>query len=230
LLWANAVITNSHASRRALLDIVPRLSGRTAVLYNGVPDPGPVEGQPAPSHLVLVGRLSPRKGIDVALEAAALLRSEGRDVSLDLCGSNYPGYEWYEKELRSRAAMSDLAGSVRFLGYVRPTSDALERAQVVLVPSRQEPFGNTAVEGLLSRRPIVASDVQGLAEIIQDGRTGLLVPPDDPVALAAAIAKLLDNPDLAETFARAGREDALARFGVPAYRSAIASLTIGLAR
>ena len=64
----------------------------------------------------------------------------------------------------------------------------------MLVPSRVEPLGNTAVEAIFAQRPLVASRVQGLTEIVEDGRTRLLVPPGDPAALADAIARFLEDP------------------------------------
>ncbi len=185
--------------------------------------PGPpgedVPAQPEPGvvRLALVGRLSPRKGTDVALEAVAILARAGRDVRLRVCGSTFPGYEWFETELRERAAQPDLDGRVELLGYVSPTWPEVQRADVVLVPSRVEPFGNTAVEALLAGRPVVASRTQGLAEIVRDRETGLLVEPGDPAALAAAIADLADDVDLRHRLAEDGRRDALARFGVDRY-------------
>jgi len=137
-----------------------------------------------------------------------------------VCGSIYPGYEWFERTLSERANRPDLAGVVRLHGYVSP-GPLLARSAIVLVPSRTEPFGNTAVEGLLAGRPVVASDVQGLAEIIDSGRTGLLVPPGDAAALAGAVAKLLDDPDLAARLAEAGRRDAEERFSPATYQQAI---------
>lgn len=232
LLLASSVIANSRASREALLAGVGRIGGRarrrlaarTDVLYNGVARPDGTQGvDPIPGRMAFVGRLSPRKGVDVALEALAQLRAEGRDVSLDVCGTVFAGYEWYEQQLRDRAAQPDLAGAVDFLGYVHPTGARIAAAQAVLVPSRVEPFGNTAVEAQLAGRPVIASDVQGLREIVADGDTGLLVAPDDPMALAAALAKVLDDPAWARDLAAAGRRSAQERFGVEAYRARIAA-------
>jgi hypothetical protein len=76
----------------------------------------------------------------------------------------------------------------------------------------------------------VASDVQGLAEIVDDGRTGLLVPPGDPAALAAAIARVLDDPELAGRLAAAGRADAVERFTAGRYRRELAERTGELVR
>jgi len=231
LFAANRVIANSETTRRVLLAAHPRLARRTVVVPNGVPDPGPQpEGATEPGHLVIVSRLSPRKGIDVALEAVARLRRSGRDVTLRLCGTPFAGYEWFEQQLRERAAQDDLAGAVEFAGYVSPPGEALRRAEVVLVPSLGESFGNAAVEALLAQRPVVASGVQGLAEVIEDGRSGLLVPPGDAAALAEAVERLLADPELAGRLARHGRERAVALYSLPRYRRAIAEQVAEMSR
>ena len=223
VLLARRVVVNSGAARDTLVRAVPALRRRTRVVHNGVAGPGrepaaAVRGT-GPRRVVLVGRLSERKGTDVAVEAVALLRAQGRDVELELCGAVFPGYEWFEGRLRERAAAPDLAGAVVFSGYTDPTWPALERAEVVLVPSRAEPFGNTAVEAQLAGRPVVASAVQGLREIVTPGETGLLVPPGDAAALAGAVAALLDDPVLAARLATAGRESAVRRFSPARYRA-----------
>ncbi|MFC4628813.1 glycosyltransferase family 4 protein [Promicromonospora alba] len=240
LLLARAVVVNSAAARDVVVSAVPALRRRTRVVYNGVPGPpevpvagsgadggadGRADAAPGSAHVVLVGRLSPRKGSDVALEAVALLRGTGRDVRLTLCGSVFAGYEWFEDQLRVRAAADDLAGAVDLVGYADPW-EWFARGDVVVVPSRVEPFGNVAVQAMLAGRPVVASRTQGLAEIVKDGETGLLVRPDDPVALADAIAELLDDPARASTLAAAGRQDATERFGAQRYRAQMGRLLV----
>ncbi|MBE6474511.1 MAG: glycosyltransferase family 4 protein [Actinomyces succiniciruminis] len=234
LLAATRIVANSEAARQALLSAQPLLAGRTRVVHNGVAGPPqpPVplhERAPhAPLRIAMVGRLSPRKGVDVLLEAVALLRERGIDASLEVAGSIFPGYEWYEAQLRERAAAPDLAGHVDFLGYVHPTWPVLERADVVVVPSRQEPFGNTAVEAMHAARPLVASGVQGLKEVVDDGVTGLLAPPDDPAALATALGRLAADPDLAARLARRGEQEARTRFSVSGYRAAMTTVVRNL--
>ncbi|MEV0951845.1 glycosyltransferase family 4 protein [Promicromonospora sp. NPDC050249] len=236
LLLARAVVVNSAAARDVVVSAVPALRRRTRVVYNGVPGPPEVavadsgadsgaDGGAGSAHVVLVGRLSPRKGSDVALEAVALLRGTGRDVRLTLCGSVFAGYEWFEDQLRVRAAADDLAGAVDLVGYADPW-EWFARGDVVVVPSRVEPFGNVAVQAMLAGRPVVVSRTQGLAEIVRDGETGLLVRPDDPVALADAIAELLDDPARASALAEAGRQDAAERFGAQRYRAQMGRLLV----
>jgi glycosyltransferase involved in cell wall biosynthesis len=232
LLLARDVVVNSVAARDVVVSAVPALGRRTRVVYNGVPGPpdvpvadGGAGAAPGTTHVVLVGRLSPRKGSDVALEAVALLRGTGRDVRLTLCGSVFAGYEWFEDQLRVRAAADDLAGAVDLVGYADPW-EWFARGDVVVVPSRVEPFGNVAVQAMLAGRPVVVSRTQGLAEIVKDGETGLLVRPDDPVALADAIAGLLDDPARASALAEAGRQDAAERFGAQRYRAQMGRLLV----
>jgi len=229
LLLASVVAANSNATKAVLLRSVPGLRRRLTVVHNGVPGPAVVtpprqRGRTDTLRLVQVGRLSHRKGTDVALEAVALLRAEGRDVRLRLCGAVFPGYEWFEDRLRARARSGDLAGAIEFLGHVSDPSGEVADADIVLVPSLTESFGNAAVEALLAQRPVVASRVQGLAEVLRDGRTGLLVEPSRPEALAAAIRRLADDPGLAARLAAAGRADAATRFGVAEYRAKLTTL------
>ena len=229
LLLAKSVVANSFAAKRAITTVIGRLAPRVSVVHNGVPMP-PVTPHPprdrapgAPATIALVGRLSPRKGIDVALDAVGALRGEGRPVELIICGSVFDGYEWYEDELRQRMQSADLAGHVELAGYVHPTWPVLADADIVLVPSRTEPFGNAAVEGLLSCRPVVASNVQGLAEVILADDTGVLVRPGDAEDLADGIRRMLDQPAKAREMATRGLADAIERFSVTGYRAAIAA-------
>jgi len=142
LRLAGRVVVNSSAARRAIVEVLPSLHRKITILYNGVPGPAGLPVPAAqrlatePQQLAVVARLSPRKGIDIALDAVGILVSAGRDVELTICGTTYPGYEWYEQELRVRAAKPDLAGRVEFAGYVHPTWSVLDRADAVLIPSR----------------------------------------------------------------------------------------------
>jgi glycosyltransferase involved in cell wall biosynthesis len=118
-------------------------------------------------------------------------------------------------QLEPGLASRGLAGAVEFIGWRSPDAIAelIEEASVVLVPSRVEGFGLIALEGMLGARPVVASRVGGLPEVLgPDG--GLLVEPDDPAALAEAIGSLLADPARARSLAAAGRERALSRFNL----------------
>jgi starch synthase len=101
---------------------------------------------------------------------------------------------------------------VRFLGYVAPVADAIERTTIVVVPSLGEGFGMVALEAMERARPVIAAEIGGLSELVQHGRTGLLVRPGDPTPLRDAIVELARDPARAAAMGAAGHERALAHF------------------
>ena len=160
-------------------------------------------------HLLCVGRLIPVKGHLVLLRALAQARIRVPDLVLDIAGSGP-----LEPALRAYARELGLGDAVRFLGFVSPVQAAIENASVVVVPSLGEGFGMVALEAMERGRPVIASAVGGLPEIVLDGETGLLVSPDDPAALAEAIGVLLEDPARAAAMGAAGRTRALTEFSV----------------
>jgi hypothetical protein len=228
LLMARLVVANSEATRRLVVDSVRALGPRTVVVYNGIEPPVDEPAPPratlaGPLRMLLVGRLSPRKGTDLALDALGLLRDRGIDARLTLVGSVFAGYEWYEARLRATVEQLGLADKVDFAGFVDPVWTAHAATDMVLMPSRAEPFGNAAVEAMLAARPLVAGDVQGLREIVVHGKTGLLVRPDDATALADAVQELVEDWPEACAMAQRGRQEALSRFTLDAYDDQIRS-------
>ena len=158
-------------------------------------------------RLVCVGRLIPIKGHLVLLRALAQARSRVPNVSLDVAGRGplAPALKAYAREL-------DLDDVVRFLGFVAPVEAAFENAAIVVVPSLGEGFGMVALEAMERARPVVASAVGGLPEIVADGETGLVVPAGEADALADAIVALAGDLPRAAAMGEAGRARALQVF------------------
>ena len=167
-------------------------------------DPPAPPGEP---RLALVGRLIPIKGHEVLLEALARVRNDLPDVTLELAGDGP-----LEPELRATVARLGLGEAVTCLGRVAPPTSVYDRAEIVVVPSFGEGFGLVALEAMERGRAVIASDVGGLPEIVEAGTTGLIVPPGDASALAAAIVELAGDPARAAALGAAGRERALAEF------------------
>ena len=231
LLAADSLIAISPSAVEAITRDIPALRKRTRLIYNGVPRPArDISALQAarPFRLAVVGRLSPRKAPDVALEAVAELRRAGRDVRLEVCGTPFAGYEWYEQQLRARAEEDDLAGAVTFSGYVSPVWPALARSHAVVAPSLREPFGNAVVEAQFAHRPVVAAAAMGHLETVQHEQTGLLVPPGQPSAMATAVARLMDDPGFATSLADRAMARSLARFTVDRYGTEVADQLDGL--
>jgi glycosyltransferase involved in cell wall biosynthesis len=191
----------------ALADDARRLGARDVrVIPNGVDVPERVEPEAQPPHVLFAGRLSPEKGVLELLDATGGLR---RVVVGD-------------GPLRARVpeARGFLASD--------ELSRAYGRAAVVAVPSRREGFGVVCAEAMAHGRPVVASAVGGLLDLVTDGETGLLVPPRDPAALRAAIERLLGDAELRARLGAAARERARERLSwaaatdalLDAYRSA----------
>lgn len=200
------------ACSRALLDVAvaaaPQLAARCSVVHPSI-DPAPAglpdAAPPGPPVLLSGGRMVAEKGLDVAVRALALLPAGAEGPRLLLAGE---GPE--RGRLEALADSLGVADRTRFEGWVAPERmrELVAAATVVVVPSRAEPFGLVALEGSAGARPVVASAVGGLGEVVQDGVTGTLVAPDDPPALAAAIGELLAAPERARAMGRAGRERA----------------------
>lgn len=200
LRWYLAAWTSKTAARAATVTAVsaalrsdPVFAVPTAeVIYNGIEPTAlrPREERDGPVRIVSLSRLSGNKGLDVALEAVAALRAGGMDVSYDLWGSD--GGERAEL-VRMRDRLG-LGGIARFCGVFRASSrnEILGTADVVLVPSRVEAFGLVALEALAAGVPLVASRVEGLAEILNDD-VAVLVPPGDAAALAQGIVAALQR-------------------------------------
>ena len=172
-------------------------------------------GLPEDAFVVAVlGRVSGWKGQDVALRALAdpLLRDRA-DVVLCVAGDPWRGEERHLRELHELAATFGLGNRLRHVGFRDDVSQVYGAADIVAVPSKQpDPFPNAALEAAAAGCCVVASAHGGLPEMIEDGVTGILVPPDEPAALAAALAGLADTPDRREALGAAAAVDVNKRF------------------
>ena len=219
------------AYRRLLTtaDALPCVSAATAaqfdrgpvrVVYDGlasVPEPWPVQaarlelGVPPDAFTVaLLGRISVWKGQEVLIRALASVPGA---VGL-IAGAPWRGEERLQRELEELAASLGVADRVRFLGFRDDVGTVMAAADVIAVPSTQpDPLPNAALEAAAAGACVVASDHGGLPEIVDHGRTGVLVAPGNPAALADALVELRDDPERRAALGAAAREDVTARFG-----------------
>jgi glycosyltransferase involved in cell wall biosynthesis len=208
---AGKVVAITHALARFLVDRVGLPREKVTTIHYGLDGPPQAWGENQPSAiaadagvLLAVGRLERQKGVDVAVRALARVRERHPNVELVVLG------EGPERASLERLA-DDLDVPVHLLGRVPDVAAWLRRADVLVHPARWEGFGLALLEAMLVELPVVATNVSSIPEIVVDGQTGLLVPRDDPAALADAVATVLDDP---RGLGAAGRDRARREFSV----------------
>jgi glycosyltransferase involved in cell wall biosynthesis len=132
--------------------------------------------------------------------------------------------ESYVAGLRARIAREGLEDRVSWLGERDDVPELVRALDVLLLPSSEEPFGRVLVEAMALEVPVLATRVGGPPEIVRDGSEGFLLDPGEPAAWAAAAARIAADPQLARRLGRAGRERALAAFGLDRHAAAITAV------
>ncbi|MGE0451437.1 MAG: glycosyltransferase family 4 protein [Vicinamibacterales bacterium] len=217
----------SQSFQQSALKEAPKLfGGRSEVIYDGVqvmPEPDTRErlelrgrlGLPRDAFcVVLSGQVAEVKGIWEFLDAAAMLDAQEMNVHFSVIGDDLRTAGRLRQEAESRVRRNRLEARVTFVGFVRDAHTLLPAFDLVAVPSHVEPLGLSALEGMAAARPVVGSDVGGIAETVVHEHTGLLVRPKDASALAAAIGGLAADPARAARMGARGRERVLEHFGI----------------
>jgi glycosyltransferase involved in cell wall biosynthesis len=205
---ADLIVSPSQAFLRRCSDVLASSPGRRIAIHNGIDleeleSPGSVQGDEAQSAFILsVASHDEWKGLDVLIQAIALLLEEGEAVRLVLVGDGP-----LRSELEHLAARLGVHQQIEFIGYQprREVARLLNECTLFVLPSRSESLGIAVVEALACGKPVVATAVGGIPEIVEDGTSGILVEPEDARGLAAAIRRLLGNPALRARLGRAGR-------------------------
>jgi glycosyltransferase involved in cell wall biosynthesis len=234
---AAAIVTVSEASARSLHPNGPRLPN-VRVVYNtidlaqsklsgparlaevraelGVEDAFPV--------VAILGQVIPWKGHADFVEAAALGRDRFPEAAFLVVGDSLLNSSEFKEGLAARMRALDLEKTVRFVGFRNDVPDVLSQLTAMISASWAEPFGRTVMEAMALGVPVVATDAGGTPELIRDGQNGLLVPPHDPPALARAIMRLADDPELRARVGAGGRAAISAQFDVHREVADLASL------
>jgi glycosyltransferase involved in cell wall biosynthesis len=194
--WSAAIVCVSESERRLALAKRIAPADRLFVVYNGVRDiPPEYRANPdrKPVRVCTVARLDRPKDFPTLITALSLL--EDQRWTLDLAGDGP-----LEPEIRRLSKARGIAEHVRFLGYQPDPAPVLARSQIFVLASRSEALPRSILEAMRAGLPVVATDVGGVSEVIIHRETGLLVPPQDPAALAAAISELQASPGLRREF------------------------------
>jgi glycosyltransferase involved in cell wall biosynthesis len=215
------IVVVSEHDYRAQLSETGRPAAKIVCVHNGIDvtryQPAPLEAVAArrtelgiPADVPVIGtvaRLEEVKGVSYFLRALPALAQRWPGLVVLIAGEGT-----IRQALEAEAAALGVAGYTRFVGRVSDVPVVMSLMDVVVMPSIEEPFGLVAAEAMSVGRPLIASRTGGLPEIVEDGDSGLLVPPADPVALAQAVDRLLADPVLRDRLAAAGQRRVAAQF------------------
>ena len=241
-ICADRIICVSKAVRDSLLKEAPDLRKKAVVVYNAVSassssgkrqDIGFREelGIPYGAALIgTVGRITHWKGQEILAEAAGLVLQNHPDVHFAAVGSYFADESHYLRRLESLIDNFGLHSKFHLTGYRSNVTDAYRAFDIFVLPSRKpEPFGRVTVEAMMQGRAVIATNHGGTCELIQEGVTGMLIPPSDPKSLAAAIDLLLADRSLREKMGREAATYARENFSLPGYEYQMRNIIDGLA-
>ncbi len=216
----NAIIANSHATLDSL-SLAPRgsqnppasgpLIYRGSVIYDGInpssydtEESGSAAGYP---RIGLIGRFAPWKGQHIFIRAADAVVKKYPQCRFQIIGAALFGEDEYDQQLRSLVRLFGLTNHVEFTGFRSDVAELMRQLDVVVHASTVgEPFGQVVIEAMASSKPVVATRGGGIIEIMVDGVTGILVPMGDADAMASAIVRMIENPEMAHEMGKAGKE------------------------
>ncbi len=225
-LCADRVVCISRAVRESILREEPALAAKSVVVYNAVSVAKPTGGQdaglreelalPPGTPLVgMVGRISHWKGQEILAQAAAIVLQRRADVHFVAVGSYFADESHYLDKLKALIRSLGIEDRFHLADYRSNVTGVYRALDLFILPSvKPEPFGRVTVEAMTQGRAVIATNHGGTVELIEDGITGLLVPPSDPTALASAVERLLADPALRENIGQAAQTYAQKNFGL----------------
>jgi len=236
---ADCVLVNSSAGRSWLVGQgVPER--KIEVIHNGIEVPHPRAGSADSGALrkefgipegtpvcACIGRLVSGKGMEFYLQAARILADRGRNVRFLMIGA-HSAERNYSSEIEVLASELKLHGEVIFTGQRQDVAQILREVDIVVHPSLTEGLSNVILEAMAAGIPVVATRVGGNPELVEDGRTGFLVPVENADEIAGAIGRLLDQPDMARAFGARARQRVIDEFGMDKMLSRTETLYVRL--
>jgi L-malate glycosyltransferase len=180
-----------------------------------------------PCRFILIGRRTPQKGIDTALQAARHLvdRGLGQRFEVKFYGLDYPDYDYH-----ALARTLGVDGQIEFLPFQEAVLDVLQAAHCLILPSRGEGLSNVLLEAMSMELPVIASTVSGTVDVVTDGVDGLLIPPDSPEHLADAMIAVMSDTSRARRLGQAARQRVIHHFSLDRVARDYAALYNVLAR
>lgn len=246
--WAcgkvNAVIAVSEAVEKSLKEVGIIAPEKIVTIPNGVDVDAfsKVDGEkrtafkkelgipPEGRATGIVGQISPHKGHEDFVDAAAVVARRFPDVVFVIAGEDRSARRTFERRLREKIAALGIESRVVFTGFVQDVPKLLGVLDLLVVPSWEEPFGLVVAEAMAAGLPVVATGRGGPAEMLKSGETGILVEPRDPAGIAKAMEAVLENADLAERLSANARKVAVERYSLKRQLDETADLMRSLLR
>ncbi len=209
--YPHRFLANSEAVANSIAGLEQLPRDRFDVIYNGVdPAPGPPRPRPARPIVIMTANLRPIKAVDTLIDSARIVSRSRNDVAFKIIGD---GPE--RTRLTARVEALGLGSQMQFLGSLNDVNAEIASATIGVLTSRSEGFSNSILEYMRQGLPVIATEVGGNREVVDDGRTGYLIPVDNPAALAEKILYLLNHPEVAGDMGRQGRALVMEKFSLP---------------
>lgn len=208
------IVCVSKQVELALLNWIPSNKGKTKVISNAVPIPKFLNPCPSKIYDILfVGRLVREKGVDILLKTIKILKNKySRNLKIAIVGDGE-----LKESLNNLTVELGVNREVKFFGVRKDIKEFMISSKIIVLPSRSEGFGLVIIEAMSNMLPVIATNVGGIPELIENGEEGILVPPEDPKALARAINNLLENEELRKKLSQAAYKKVREKYSINAY-------------
>jgi len=208
------IVCVSKQVELVLLNWIPSNKGKTKVIPNAVPIPKFLNPCPVKTYDILfVGRLTKQKSVEILLKAIKILKNKySKNLKIAIVGDGE-----LKENLNNLTVELGVNREVEFLGVRKDVKELMVSSKIFVLPSRWEGFGLVIIEAMSNMLPVIASNVGGIPELIEDGKDGILVPPENPKALARAINNLLENEELREKLSKAAYKKVRERYSIDTY-------------
>lgn len=213
----DGIITNSETIKTAYAGYGWFRPDFVKVLYNGIEDKSSVASYdyknkyPGKKVLLSAGRLAEQKGFSWFIDAAAILSRKRSDLQFVIAGRG----DW-ERRLKEHAKSRGIENNVTFLGYIENIDPYIKGCDLFVLASLFEGMPNVVMEAMALGKAVIATDVNGARELMEDGKTGIFIPPKNAELLALKINSVIDNPALLQRYGQNGLARVRARFTIPA--------------
>ena len=208
------IVCVSKQVELVLLNWIPSNKGKTKVIPNAVPIPKFLNPYSVKTYDILfVGRLTKQKSVEILLRAIKILKNKySKNLKIAIVGDGE-----LKENLNNLTVELGVNREVKFLGVRKDVKELMVSSKIFVLPSRWEGFGLVIIEAMSNMLPVIATNVGGIPELIEDGKDGILVPPENPKALARAISNLLENEELREKLSQTAYKKVREKYSIDTY-------------